>query len=244
MAPFLTWRPLLWAVLAVPGLWLLGRWAIGALVHGEVVARTGLWAALLLIPTTAITPLRLLFSQRTWLAWLIEHRVDLGAAAFAYSAAHAAVYVIGRNDLGLVLMEARQVWLLAGWVALLIFVAFAATTDDAAVRLLRRSLRWLHGFDRASAALTVAHRALKRFHRVVYLGAALVFVHWLLSAFDPLTVQVQAALHAHGYYVGPIDGIIGPKSRLALQRFQQRFDLPVTGTITPEVLDRLGIVPN
>jgi sulfoxide reductase heme-binding subunit YedZ len=244
MLRLLATRPALWAVLAAPALWLLGRWAIGALTYGEVVTGTGIWAALLLIPAAAVTPLRYLFPGRSWLAWLIEHRGNLGAASLAYALAHAGAYGIGRGDLGLVLREAGQGWLLAGWAALLIFLLFAATTEDAAVRVLRRSWRWLHGFDRASAALAVAHRALKKFHRVVYIGAALVFLHWLLSAFDPLTVQVQAALHAYGYYYGPVDGIIGPDSRLALQRFQANYGLPVTGTITPEVLGKLGIVPN
>ncbi len=62
---------------------MLGRWAGGVATYGDVVSRSGVWAALLLIPTTAVTPLRMLFSQRPWLVWLIERRVDLGAAAFA-----------------------------------------------------------------------------------------------------------------------------------------------------------------
>jgi hypothetical protein len=152
--------------------------------------------------------------------------------------------VIGRGDLGHVLRESAQPWLLAGWAALGIFVLFAATNEDAAVRLLRRSWRGLHRWGRADAALAVAHRALRKWHRIVYLGAALVFVHWALSAFDPLIERVQAALHAYGHYHGPIDGIIGPESTLALQQFQTRHGLPVTGTITPEVLAKLGIVPN
>jgi peptidoglycan hydrolase-like protein with peptidoglycan-binding domain len=51
-------------------------------------------------------------------------------------------------------------------------------------------------------------------------------------------------LRAHGYYQGPIDGLIGPESRAALRRFQEEHGLPQTGTITPEVLDGLGIVAN
>ena len=85
---------------------------------------------------------------------------------------------------------------------------------------------------------------LKRWHRVVYVGAALVLVHWGLSAFEPLTMQVQTALHDYGYYDGPIDGIIGPMSRAALERFQKDHGIEVTGTITGEVLDVVGIVPN
>lgn len=231
-------------MLAAPAFWLLWQWASGASTYGEAVRQSGIWGAVLLIPRTAVTPLRLLFGPKTWTLWLAERRGDLGLAAFTYAVTHAVAYVIGKNDLGLILREAGQGWLLAGWAALAIFLTFAATTEDAAVRLLRRSWRRLHRSDYASAALGVVHRALKRWHRVVYFGAALVFVHWALSAFDPLTLRVQTALKIYGYYSGPMDGIIGKGSQDALERFQQDFGLPVTRTITPEVLDVLGIVPN
>jgi sulfoxide reductase heme-binding subunit YedZ len=245
IAHLLNSRLLLWALLAAPAVWLLWRWGSGALVYGEVVSRSGIWGGLLLIPTTAVTPVRLLFSQRHWLTWLIARRGDLGVAAFAYAGAHAAAYVIGKDDLRVIFQDARQLWLLAGWAALLIFLTFAATTDDdAAVRILRQSWRSLHRFGYPSAGPGVLHRALKKWHRVVYIGAALVFAHWALSAFDPLTVQVQASLHAYGYYSGPIDGIIGSKSRDALTRFQHDHRLPITGSITPEVLKAVGIIPN
>ncbi|MGR3662472.1 MAG: peptidoglycan-binding protein [Paracoccaceae bacterium] len=58
------------------------------------------------------------------------------------------------------------------------------------------------------------------------------------------TMEVQAALLALGYYNGAIDGIIGSGSRSALSRFQADYGLKVTGTITPEVLDAMGITAN
>lgn len=61
------------------------------------------------------------------------------------------------------------------------------------------------------------------------------------AAFTRIAMQVQAALTAYGYYSGPIDGIIGPGSRAALSKFQADYSLNVTGTITPEVLDAMGI---
>lgn len=47
---------------------------------------------------------------------------------------------------------------------------------------------------------------------------------------------------AYGYYDGDIDCIVGSKTREALRKFQQDFNLRVTGTITPEVLDAFRIV--
>jgi peptidoglycan hydrolase-like protein with peptidoglycan-binding domain len=46
---------------------------------------------------------------------------------------------------------------------------------------------------------------------------------------------------AYGYYNGAIDGVIGAGSKSALSRFQADYNLKVTGTITPQVLDAFGI---
>jgi DMSO/TMAO reductase YedYZ heme-binding membrane subunit len=168
----------------------------------------------------------------------------MGAAAILYSVLHVLVYLIGRDDLGLVLREAGQGWLLAGWAALLLFVVFAAASDEAAAQGLRLAWRRLHRRSGLDPILAAAHRLLKKVHRIVYVGAVLVVAHWALSAFDPLTEQVQTALRSYGYDVGPVDGIVGSRSRAALEAFQHRYGLPVTGTITPQVLEVLGIVPN
>ncbi|MCB1099386.1 MAG: His-Xaa-Ser repeat protein HxsA [Verrucomicrobiae bacterium] len=50
-------------------------------------------------------------------------------------------------------------------------------------------------------------------------------------------MQVQISLLAAGYYDGEIDGIIGPMTRDAIERYQRDNGMAVTGTITPEVLD-------
>lgn len=52
---------------------------------------------------------------------------------------------------------------------------------------------------------------------------------------------VQQALDELGYNPGPIDGVFGRKTSTALKRFQENNGLAVTGTITPETLERLGL---
>ena len=176
MTRLLNSHPLLWALLAVPGIWMLARWASGAATYGEVVSDSGVWAAQLLILTMAVTPVRLLFRRGRWLVWLMRRRRDFGVATFAYACAHTAVYVIRKNDSHVIVREATEPWLLVGWIALAILLALAATSNDASVRILRRM--W------------------KRLHRLVYAGAILVFVHWALSAFDPLMAYIHLGVLA------------------------------------------------
>lgn len=54
--------------------------------------------------------------------------------------------------------------------------------------------------------------------------------------------DVQTALYVYGYYTGAIDGVVGPLTRTAIMRFQSDYNLQITGTITPELLDALHVV--
>ena len=53
--------------------------------------------------------------------------------------------------------------------------------------------------------------------------------------------SVQQALDDLGYDPGPVDGAFGRRTSDALRRFQENNGLAVTGTITPETLERLGL---
>jgi sulfoxide reductase heme-binding subunit YedZ len=220
----LTSRSLFRSLLAIPALWLLARWASGAWTYGDVVSRSGALAAQLLLITAVLPPLGLLFPRARWLVWLRERRPDLGTASAAYAAVHIGAYVIGKIDPSVILEEARQPWLLVGWLSGLMLLALTAMSDAGRQRILGQ--------------------ARSRLHALVYAAAVIMVLHWVLQVFDPLPMQVQTALHAYGYYDGPFDGVVGPLTRNALERFQRDHDLRITGTITSEVLDVVGIVRN
>lgn len=171
-------RPLLWLVLAGPGLWLLGRWATTPDVYGygHAIGDSGDWAAWLLMATLAVTPIRLVFRRSGWTTWMARRRRDLGVASFAYAVGHTAIYVAEKASLGVILAELTAPDMLTGWLALLLFLPLAATSNDAAVRALKRS--WKH------------------LHRLVYPAAVLTFLHWALTAFDPATAYIHIAVLA------------------------------------------------
>jgi hypothetical protein len=54
-----------------------------------------------------------------------------------------------------------------------------------------------------------------------------------------IQVLVQEALARRGYYAGQVDGVIGPESRSAIREFQRDNGLPMTGQITPQLLQAL-----
>ena len=62
------------------------------------------------------------------------------------------------------------------------------------------------------------------------------------AKFEAIVQQVQLALYTYGYYTGPITGIVDPHTGAAIARMQTDYGIKITGTITPQVLDALGIV--
>lgn len=165
LARLLTHPWVLWIVLALPAVYWLYAWWRESMFYGQVLHLTGDFAVQLLIVTMAVTPLRLLFPKAAWVRGLLRRRRHLGVAAFGYSLLHTVVYIQRHPELAFILEDASEFAMWTGWLAFFLMLALALTSNDAAVRLLGRG--W------------------KRLHRVVYLAAALVFVHWIFSAFDP-----------------------------------------------------------
>jgi Putative peptidoglycan binding domain len=58
---------------------------------------------------------------------------------------------------------------------------------------------------------------------------------------DRTVASVQTKLANDGYYQGEIDGILGPETRRAIVNFQTDHGLRVTGSLTQETLDTLGL---
>ena len=171
-------RLALWLLLALPGVSILVRWAVTPDLYGygHAIGDSGDWAAWLLMVTLAVTPIRLLFRRHPFTTWLARHRRDLGVASFAYAAGHTVIYVGKKASLDVLLGDLSSDYILVGWLALALFIPLAATSNDFSTRRLKR--KW------------------KRLHRLVYPAAVLIFLHWVLSAFDPLTAWIHVAILA------------------------------------------------
>jgi len=53
--------------------------------------------------------------------------------------------------------------------------------------------------------------------------------------------QVQQALQRKGFDPGPVDGILGPKTKEAVRNFQDRYGMNASGDIDNQTLFALGV---
>jgi sulfoxide reductase heme-binding subunit YedZ len=129
----------------------------------EITTRTGKTALVLLVLSLACTPASSLFGLRMALRW----RRPLGLYAFLYAGLHFATFVLLDYGLDPVLLREaifEKRYALVGFTAFLLLLPLAVTSTQGWMRRLGR--RW------------------KKLHRLVYLAALLVVVHyvWLVKS--------------------------------------------------------------
>ena len=164
---------IVWFLLAVPAALTLQQFLAGGISYGETVHLTGQWSAGLLIAALAVTPVRRLAGAGAFSRRLLSYRRPIGVAAFAYAALHVGVYLERKWGAGLIVSEGLEPDLATGWIAFLIMLILAATSNNPSVRALGG--RW------------------KLLHRSVYLGAVLTFAHWVLASLAPFWAYVCLA---------------------------------------------------
>jgi methionine sulfoxide reductase heme-binding subunit len=131
--------------------------ALGANPIETITRASGEWALRFLLITLAVTPLR----RYTGLHWLVRLRRMLGLFAFAYGAAHFAIYLwlehffdgwaIARDILD-------RPFITVGFAALVLMLPLALTSNNMAIRRLGgRKWQALHRSTYAIAILAVVH---------------------------------------------------------------------------------------
>lgn len=149
----------LWALLCVPAI----PMTFGALsgapgVYHQLLHPTGEFSARFMIIALMATPLKMALPGWRGPRWLVRNRRYFGVAAFAYALAHTIFYLIDIGVAGAI-SEAAKLAIWTGWVAFLVFVPLAITSNDASVRAMgagwKRLQRWVYG----AALLTLIHWA-------------------------------------------------------------------------------------
>ena len=145
-----------WIILALPSIGMIA----GAL-NGNDLERllhpTGEFAARFMIIAMMLSPLRLLFPKARWIQWLMKRRRYIGVAAFGYAALHTLYYVIDLGTLSAVLADSVKLGIWTGWLAFLIFVPLAVTSNGYSVRSMGPAWKTLQRFVYVAAVATLLH---------------------------------------------------------------------------------------
>ena len=145
-----------WGLLALPSIGMIN----GALSGGDLeplLHPTGEFAARFMIIAMMLSPLRMLFPKSNAVFWLMQRRRYLGVAAFAYAALHTLSYLIDLGSLSAVVADITKFGIWTGWVAFLIFVPMAVTSNNASIRRLGNCWKMLQRFVYPAAAATLLH---------------------------------------------------------------------------------------
>lgn len=130
--------------------------------YNHFLRDTGEWSARLLIITLLISPLRLLFKKNEFLCWMNRQKRIFGVFTFVYSSIHLAGYFVQNSSASALIADLFEPMALFGWIAFLIFIPLAVTSNNFSVRLLKGK-NW------------------KNMQRAVYIAAVLILLHWLLG---------------------------------------------------------------
>lgn len=147
-----------WALLALPSVGMIAG-ALNGRDLESLLHPTGEFAARFMIIAMMLTPLRLMFPGARPVRWLMARRRYLGVAAFGYAALHTLYYVIDLGTIDAVMADVVKLGIWTGWVAFLIFVPLALTSNAASVKMMGPGWQTLQ--------------------RLVYLAAIMTLLHWI-----------------------------------------------------------------
>ena len=99
----------------------------------------------------------MLFPRVNVLRWLMQRRRYLGVAAFGYAALHLIAYLTKEGSLARVLGELGELGIWTGWLAFMIFIPLALTSNNQSIRFLGRKWKSLQRWVYAATVFTLAH---------------------------------------------------------------------------------------
>ncbi len=177
--------PLFWLLLALPGLWLVAQWARGAIAPIDLIAPSGEWSARAMIAAMLLGPLAGMIGQRGWLRWLLARRRALGVAAFGYALLHLFFYALDMGELAAIIDEMLLPAIATGWAALALMLPMALTSNQTAMRALKRAWKAVQRLAYPAALLTLLHWLW------IHDGATVALVHFAPLAFVWLSLAAK-----------------------------------------------------
>ena len=151
----------IWLLLFLPAPPLLADLYYDNRYYAEIMYETGVLATQLIVVALAITPLMRLFrltpSVLTPLRWMQKRRRYIGVAAFGYAALHTIFYIREIGSAELIWLELEEISLAIGWIAMIILVALAATSNDWSVRKFGKGWKKLQATAYLAVAFTALH---------------------------------------------------------------------------------------
>lgn len=171
-----------WCLLAIPAIPMTIGLLSGVDIE-DLLHPTGEFAARFMILAMLITPLQLVFKKAKWLRWLMRRRRAIGVASFLYALAHTVLYLIDMASLQAVVDEIGLPGIWTGWIAMIVFIPLAITSNNMMVRLLKS--KW------------------KTLQRLVYIAAVFTLIHWILihNNIGPALVNFAPLVLAQAYRV-------------------------------------------
>lgn len=149
--------PLFWLLLAVPGAVMMQGWLSGRTDTMDMIYPTGETSARLMIAAMLVGPLAGLIGPRRWLLWLLARRRAMGVAAFAYAVGHLIFYAIDIGSFDAIIDEFPIASIWTGWVALALMLPMALTSNQTAMRALKRGWKRVQQLAYPAAVLTLLH---------------------------------------------------------------------------------------
>jgi sulfoxide reductase heme-binding subunit YedZ len=160
-------RGFLWILLSLPAIPLLADFYFDQRYYAEMMYESGVISVQLLVATLAITPLMVIFKNRgrffSALRWVQLRRRYLGVACFGYALIHLLVYLRRYPEISDILWHMQDLKIIIGWSGFIVLLALALTSNDRSVQTL--GAKW------------------KALHRWIYIGTAMIFLHWGLFGF-------------------------------------------------------------
>ncbi len=152
----MNWNYLLFVALALPSFGMMAG-AFGAGNYEQMLHPTGEFSARFLIITMIITPFRMMFPTSKFWRWMGARKRYFGVAAFGYAFLHTLFYLIDMGSWTSIWKDAFVFGIWTGWLAFIIFVPLAMTSNNWSVRKLGKNWKFLQRFVYVAAVATLLH---------------------------------------------------------------------------------------